>query len=140
MAGILKTDIIAENTSANGVAIEGNTFKDGALSNLLTFEVLTGATDAITVANGAVVLARAGNVDAATLALPSAAQNGMEMIITTGTDYAHTITFASNGVKDGTTGNHQTATFAAFAGASLHIVAYNQLWHRIGGNLCTLTA
>ena len=139
MAGVLKVDTIAENTSANGVAIEGNTFKDETMSALRKFEVLTGATDAITVSNGAVVIARAGNVNAATLALPSAAQDGLELIITTGTAYAHTITFATTGLKDGTTGTHNLATFGAFEGASLWLVAYNALWHCIGKNACTLS-
>lgn len=140
MAGALKTDIIAENTSATGVTVEGVLCKDSAVTGQMALAtVLAGATDAIVIANSLVVIARAGNVNATTLAAPTAAQNGLRMIITSGTAYAHTIT-ATALLHDGITGGAKTtATFGAFLGATLELIAYNQLWHVVSKNVCTIS-
>jgi len=140
MAGNVKTDTISENTSAAGVTIDGVLLKDGSSNALIPLAiVLVGATDAIPIATSLVVIARAGAVDATTLAAPTAAQNGTRLTITTGTAYAHTIT-ATALIHDGVTGGAKTtATFGAFVGASLELVAYNLLWHVINKNVCTIS-
>jgi hypothetical protein len=139
MAGELKTDLISENTSASGVTIDGVLLKDGTSNAKLPLAtVLTGATDAIPIATSLVVIARVGAVNATTLAAPTTAQNGTRLTITTGTAYAHTIT-ATNLLKDGTTGNHSTVTFGAFLGASIELVAYNELWHVISRQEATVS-
>lgn len=91
---------------------------------------------AITIARKIVVLTHA-DAGAYTLAAPSALQDGMEMVFTAGVAAAHVIT-ATGLLKDGTTGTHNTATFAAYLGASLRLVAYSQLWHVTDNNLCTI--
>lgn len=140
MAGELKTDLISENTSAAGVTIDSVLLKDGTSNAKLPLAtVLTGATDAIPIATSLVVIARAGAVNATTLAAPTAAQNGTRLTITAGTAYAHTIT-ATSLLHDGVTGGAKTtATFAAYLGASIELVAYNQLWHVINKNLVTIS-
>ena len=140
MAGELKTDLISENTSATGVTIDGVLLKDGTSNAKLPLAtVLTGATDAIPIATSLVVIARAGAVNATTLAAPTAAQNGTRLTITAGTAYAHTIT-ATGLLHDGVTGGAKTtATFAAFLGASIELVAYNEKWHVINKNLVTIS-
>jgi hypothetical protein len=140
MAGTLKVDTISENTSAAGVTIDGVLIKDSTSNaRLPTAAVLTGATDPIVIATSLVVIARAGAVNATTLAAPTAAQQGTRLTITTGTAYAHTIT-ATSLIHDGVTGGAKTtATFAAYLGASLELVAYNLLWHVVNKNLCTIS-
>lgn len=140
MAGIVKVDTVSENTSASGVTVDGVLLKDSTSNALIPLAtVLVGATDAIVIATSLVVIARAGNVNATTLAAPTAAQQGTRLTITTGTAYAHTIT-ATSLIHDGVTGGAKTtATFAAYLGASLELVAYNLLWHVINKNLCTIS-
>jgi hypothetical protein len=71
MAGTLKVDTISENTSAAGVTIDGVLIKDSTSNaRLPTAAVLTGATDPIVIATSLVVIARAGAVNATTLAAP----------------------------------------------------------------------
>lgn len=140
MAGTLKVDTIAENTSAAGVTVDSVLLKDGTSDAKLPLAVvLAGATDAIVVATSLVVIARAGAVNATTLAAPTVAQNGTRLTITVGTAYAHTIT-ATSLIHDGVTGGVKTtATFGAFLGASLELVAYNELWHVVNKNVCTIS-
>lgn len=140
MAGTLKVDTIAENTSAAGVTVDSVLLKDGSSNAKLPLAVvLAGATDPIVIATSLVVIARAGAVNATTLAAPTAAQNGTRLTITTGTAYAHTIT-ATSLIHDGVTGGAKTtATFGAFLGASLELVAYNELWHVVNKNVCTIS-
>lgn len=97
-------------------------------------------------ANGAVapgagyyVITKAGTLAALTLAAPTAAQNGQQMIFTSRTAFAHTIT-ATGLINNGTTGSpHNLATFAAFAGASLTLVADNLLWNVLSSNSVTIS-
>lgn len=96
---------------------------DGAIDPLVDFAVLT-----------------KGSAGAYTLAAPTAAQDGHKLRITSGTAYAHVIT-ATDKLHDGVTGGAKdTATFAAFVGASIELVAYNQLWHVMNKNVVTVAA
>ena len=73
-----------------------------------------------------------------TLAAPTAAQEGMRLVISSGTAFAHVIT-ATNLLEDGVTGGAKdTATFAAFVGASLELMAYNLTWLVISKNAVTI--
>ena len=66
-----------------------------------------------------------------TLDAPTVAQDGMLLTVTSSTAFAHTIT-ATSLIDDGVTGGSKTtATFAAFAGASIVLMAYNGKWHTI---------
>jgi len=140
MAGELKTDLISENTAAAGVTIDGALIKDGTINSKIPLAtVLTGATDAIPIATSLVVINRTGAVNATTLAAPTTAQNGIRLTITNGTTQANTITAASTSISDGTTGGHGTVTFAAFIGASIELVAYNERWHVVSRQEATVT-
>lgn len=75
-----------------------------------------------------------------TLAAPTAAEEGMELVIFAGSAFAHVIT-ATNLLDDGVTGGAKdTATFAAFVGSSLRLMAYNLKWVVVGNNLVTIAA
>lgn len=66
---------------------------------------------------------------AATLAAPSIAENGLVLVLTSQTAFAHVVT-ATSLFADAVTGApHTTATFAAFKGASLTLIAENGLWN-----------
>lgn len=72
-----------------------------------------------------------------TFANPSAAQDGLVVTFTSGTEAAHVVTFVN--LNDGTTGNHTTATFAAFKGCSLTVVAVRGEWNVVAANGVTIT-
>lgn len=73
-----------------------------------------------------------------TLAAPTAAQEGMILRITAGTAFAHVVT-ATNLIDDGVTGGAKdTATFGAFVGSTLELVAYNLKWIVISKNVVTI--
>jgi D-ribose pyranose/furanose isomerase RbsD len=81
-----------------------------------------------------------GSAGAYTLAAPTAAMNGKELIIVAGTAFAHVIT-ATNLLDDGVTGGAKdTATFAAFVGSGIHLMAYNLKWCVVAKNLVTIAA
>ncbi len=64
-----------------------------------------------------------------TLAAPPTTQDGLELTITSQTAAAHTITGVAL-IADGVTGSpHSTATFAAFKGASITLMADAGLWN-----------
>lgn len=68
---------------------------------------------------------------AMTLGAPGLANNGMELIITSQTAFAHVITTVSL-LNTGVAGSpFNTATFPAAIGASLFLVAQNGLWNVI---------
>lgn len=92
---------------------------------------LASASGAIAVAPGTVVITKTGALAAMTLAAPTAAQNGLMLTITSATAFAHTVT-ATGLFDDGVTGGSKNAaTFAAFAGASMTVMAYEGKWHTI---------
>lgn len=99
---------------------------------------LASASDAITVAQSTVVITKAG-VAAMTLAAPTSAQNGLVLRVLSSTANAHTIT-ATSLIDDGVTGGSKTtATFGAFAGASIELVAYEGKWLVQSKNVVTIS-
>ena len=86
---------------------------------------LISASGAITIASGYDVIT-AGSAAALTLAAPTAAQAGTELIITSRTAFAHTIT--ATGLFNTGAAAVNLATFAAFAGAGVRLVADNLKW------------
>lgn len=65
---------------------------------------------------------------AATLAAPTAAQEGVELTVIAQTGFIHVIT-ATGLLDDGVTGGSKnTATFAAFPGAAITLRALNLKW------------
>jgi len=98
------------------------------VSNPIT---LAAADGAVALAPGSVVITKTGSLAALTLAAPTAAQNGLTITVTSATAFAHTIT-ATGLFEDGVTGGAKTtATFAAFAGATIVLMAYNLKWHTV---------
>jgi hypothetical protein len=85
------------------------------------------ASGALAVANGSYVIIKAG-VAALTLAAPTAGtQDGTEIQIISNTAFAHTLT--ATGLLQTGTASVNVATFAAFAGAGLVLVAYQGKWN-----------
>jgi hypothetical protein len=126
MAGIVKTDTVAENTAAAGVTVDGVLLKDSTVTALKKHTAMS-SNGAITIGSGTVIFTKAG-VLAATLAAPTAGQAGTEMTFISGTANAHTIT-ATGLIDDGVTGGSKDlATFEAFVGASITFEAYNLKW------------
>ncbi|MBZ4251829.1 hypothetical protein LAJ57_13035, partial [Streptococcus pneumoniae] len=75
-----------------------------------------------------------GSAGAYTLAAPTAAQEGYRLLVLCQSAYAHVVT-ATNLLDDGVTGGAKdTATMAAFVGASLDLIAINLKWHVVGKN------
>ena len=69
-----------------------------------------------------------GSAAALTLAAPTTAQNGTNIVVQSATGFAHVIT-ATGLLFDGTsTTGKNTATFAAFTGASVRLIAYTGTW------------
>jgi hypothetical protein len=93
---------------------------------------------AITIQRSAVALTK-GSAAAITLAAPTAAQAGTIVRIVAGSAFAHVVT-ATGLIDDGVTGGSKTtATFGAFVGASLTLMAYNLKWVVLSKNVCTIT-
>lgn len=119
--------IAKEAATTDGDVIEVQTI-NAPVVNVVT---LAAASGAITVAPGTVVITKTGSLAAMTLAAPTAAQNGLILRVTSATAFAHTIT-ATGLIDDGVTGGSKTTiTFAAFAGASCELVAYEGKWHTL---------
>lgn len=92
---------------------------------------------AATIAAGTVKLTK-GSAAAITLAAPTAAQEGTIMYFVSNSAFAHVIT-ATGLIDDGITGGSKnTATFAAFAGASITLMAINLKWSVIAKNVVTV--
>lgn len=106
-----------------------------------TKEVVTTITGdgAITIATGIVVMTK-GSAAAITLGAPSTAQIGTRITIYAGSAFAHVVT-ATGLIDDGVTGGSKTtATFAAFVGASLTLVAaQGGKWGVESKNVVTIT-
>ena len=120
--------IAMEAASADGDVIEVQSLNHPVQNGV----TLAAASGAIAVAGGTVVITKTGSLAALTLAAPTAAQNGMILRVTSATAFAHTVT-ATGLFDDGVTGGSKTtATFAAFAGASMELMAYEGKWHTLG--------
>ncbi len=86
------------------------------------------ASGAIPPVSGLALLTK-GTAAAMTLAAPAAADDGAVLVISSETAAAHTVTGVGL-LADGVSGSpHGTATFAAFKGATLTLIAANLLWN-----------
>lgn len=123
-----------EAATADGDVIEVQCV-NSPVSNVVTAYDASGA---ISIAPGTVTLTKAG-VAAMTLAAPTVAQEGLIIRVVSQTANAHTIT-ATGLIDDGVTGGSKTtATFAAFAGASIELMASNLKWAVISKNVVTIS-
>lgn len=92
---------------------------------------------AIAIANGVVALTK-GSAAAITLAAPTAAQAGTRITIVAGSAWAHVVT-ATGLLDDGVVGGSKnTATFAAFVGSAITLLAYNLKWVVVSKNVVTV--
>jgi len=81
-----------------------------------------------------------GSAGAYTLAAPTSSQEGYRLLIIGQTAFAHVVT-ATDLLDDGVTGGAKdTATFGAFVGTSLDLIAINSKWHVVGKNVVTIAA
>jgi hypothetical protein len=123
-------DVSAESGTDNGNKFI--TLQELALA-LLRTSLYTGAdagTLALAVKTHTAKLTKA-TAGAYTLVAPTAAQEGTLLVVTNGTAAAHTIT-ATGLIEDGVTGGAKTtATFAAFVGATIVLLAVNLKWHTV---------
>lgn len=80
-----------------------------------------------------------GSAAAITLAAPTTGQDGLTVVFTNDTAFAHVIT-ATTLLADAVSGSpHTTATFAAFKGSSLTLQAQRGLWNVIAAVVCPIT-
>ena len=92
---------------------------------------------AVPVRDTVFVIQKGAALASSTFANPTAAQNGITVTFTSGTDFAHVITPVA--VRDGTTGLHTILTFLAFAGATITLVAMNGQWYTVSKEGVTIT-
>lgn len=126
--------IAKSTTTADGDVIEVQPL-NAAVGNPVTAYAASGA---LALVGGTATLTKAG-VAAMTLAAPTVAQEGLILNVVSQTANAHTIT-ATGLIDDGVTGGSKTtATFAAFAGASITLMASNLKWAVIAKNAVTVS-
>lgn len=96
-------------------------------------------TIAVPTKNTVIQLTKATALASTTLGAPAKDQDGLKLTIVSLTAAAHVIT-ATSLLADGVSGSpHTTATWAAFIGASLTLVADNGLWSVVGAVGVTIT-
>lgn len=103
-------------------------------------EITTLAGDgAIPVDRDSITLLTKGSAAAVSIAAPGEANIGRILIIHTGSDFAHVVTFTGSTLRDGTTGAKITWTTAAFIGSSLVVRAFSATrWSVEAKNLGTV--
>jgi hypothetical protein len=136
-------DILAPvNTSSNvadfpAVAVGATTLRPLQTDDMVT--VGQNGAIAVPLKNTTVLLTKGSALSSTTLAAPSKAQNGLKLTITSQTAYAHVIT-ATTLLADAVSGSpHTTATYAAYIGASITLVADNGLWNIVAAVGVTVT-
>lgn len=75
-----------------------------------------------------IMLTKATALSSTPLADPPKDRDGLRVTVTSATDAAHVITGT---FADGTTGSHTTATYQAFNGASMDLVAQQGTWNTV---------
>ena len=125
---VLSGSITGTYTLAGTPTIASPTITSPTVTNaIVTPKVTTISGDgAVTIASGIVQLTK-GSAAAITVAAPSS-QDGTRITIVSNSDFAHVVTFTGGTLLDGTTGANTTATFAAFKGASITVIASGATW------------
>jgi hypothetical protein len=110
----------------------------GSLANK-TFPFVTISGDgAVTLVPSTVYLTK-GSAAAITVAAPGTAGIGTVITITTGSNFAHVVTFTGTTLNDGTAGANSTWTSAAVQGSSITFVGVTAtLWNVVSFNLGTI--
>ncbi len=141
-SGVLTRSTALAGVTGEGAAVhaESPTITSATLAApLITLPIATGsANGALTISPGVVKITKAG-VLAATLAAPTAAQEGQAITIVSRSNNAHTIT-ATGLIDDGVTGGPKNlATFAAFCGASITLMPIDEKWNVVSLNAVTIS-
>jgi len=125
---VLSGSITGTYTLAGTPTIATPTITSPTVTNAIVTPKVTTITGdgAITIASGVVKLTK-GSAAAITIVAPSS-QDGTCITITSHSDFAHVVTFTGGTLLDGTTGANTTATFAAFKGASITVIASGNEW------------
>lgn len=122
----------------NAVTEAGTEFVDITGTSKLRSTVQIVAGDgAITIQSGLTVITK-GSAAALTIAAPATADNGTPLSIISTTAYAHVVTFTGGTFINGTATAKTTATFPAYVGAGLRVIAYNGKWYASGNQNTTL--
>lgn len=128
-----------EDTSSSNTIVNAINQNITALSNPPNYNVVAVAGD-LTIpphANRVYVLNK-GSAAALTLAAPTTVtDDGLVITITSNTAFAHVLT--ATGLLQVGTVKTDVATFPAFAGGSLTLMAYGAKWNVIANNLCVFT-
>lgn len=147
--GVNATSIVVRGRGSEGTAAAAHDVLAAVVTSALPGDfpaVMAGQTTPIDVtednvitmgADGAIVVPvsdtviniNKGSAAALTLAAPAIASNGVTLRITSQTAFAHVVT-ATALIADAVSGSpHGIATFAAFKGSTLTLVAENGLWN-----------
>lgn len=82
-----------------------------------------------------------GSAAAITVAAPGTAMIGQQITITSGSDFAHVVTFTGGTLWDGTTGVNTTVTMTAFKGSTITVMGLTALlWVVVSQNNLTSIA
>jgi hypothetical protein len=117
-----------------GATIDPNTGQMATSVNALS------ASGAVPVVGGKYAITKSSAIAALTLAAPnSGTMDGVKLEFVSSTAYAHTITAMSLLNNGGSGVPYTTATFAAHAGASITLMAYQGLWYVLSIDNVTLS-
>lgn len=101
------------------------------------FATITGD-GAVPLVPGTTLLTK-GSAAAITVAAPGAGMIGKTITITTGSDFAHVVTFTGTTLQDGTAGANSTWTAAAVQGSSITFIGVTATkWNVVSFNLGTI--
>lgn len=123
-------------TLASLAGAEALSNKTITASTIRTTPTAISGDGALTIAP-AIYMITKGSAAALSLAAPSSV-DGTRITITSTTNFAHVITFTGSTLYDGTSGANITATMAAFAGASITVIAYGSVWYVESFNAVTI--
>lgn len=105
----------------------------------ITYPFTTISGDGAVAISSGITLLTKGSAAAITVAAPGAAGIGKVLTITTGSDFAHVVTFTGGTLWDGTAGANTTWTAAAVQGSSLTVVGTTATkWNVVSFNLGTI--
>lgn len=127
----VSTDVMCDTLSVTSISVDditatGAITGTGYITGLLKPAIFTYGADGAIATQSAIHQITKSSAAAMTVAAPSS-QDGELLMISSGSNFAHVVTFTGSTLADGTTGLNSTVTFAAFAGASVTVYARGSL-------------
>jgi hypothetical protein len=114
------TLVVADTSSAQ--TFTNKTLTSPTINGTVTSSFTTISGDgAVTIQSGIVYLTK-GSAAAISVAAPGASGIGVRITITSGSAFAHVITFTGGTLWDGTTGVNTTVTMTAYPGSTLTVI------------------